>query len=172
MLHNASEEDLNTLLDTWTEAANSYGDEGVVFANDISGKISSLKKDIVEPNNFAYIFKNENDEAKAFLSIIHALPNSDVSWLKMLDLDLHPDLALGDIDLEQAGQTIFGSIFEPISLMFGEHDAAKELKIYGRTEGMRRLFNSIVKDQNLKKALTSSDILCSKSGNWLVFRKK
>lgn len=172
MLHNASKKDLDKLLTTWVEAAKSYGDEGVVFANDISGKISSLQKDIAEPNNFAYIFKDEEGEARAFLSIIHALPNSDVSWLKMLDLDLHPDLALGEINIERAGKTLFGSIFEPITLMFDEHKAAKELKIYGRTEGMRRLFDTIVKDKTLQDALGASDILVLKGGNWLVFRKK
>jgi len=171
MLEKASVSDLELLLTSWQNSAQAYGDEGIVFASDIETKIQVLKKNISEPNSFAYLFKDEQKEIRALLSIIHAGTNCKVSWLKMLDLDIHPDFALGEIPIKEAANAIFSSIFEPISLLFDEHKEAKELKIYGRTDGMHELFSKMVKDKTLQETLAKADILCSRNGSWLVFRK-
>lgn len=172
MLQKASSPDLDAILLEWSDSTLPYGDEGIVYANDIKEKIESLQKSIVEPNNFAYIFKNQDGQSRALLSIIHALPKSDVSWLKFLDLDLHPDLVLGDFDFSESTMAIYESIFDSIDLLFKDYTVAKELKIFGRTPTMVKVFNHIARSKVLKGALDNADIICSISGKWIIFRKK
>lgn len=172
MLKKTTAGDLDAILEDWSELTLPYGDEGAVYANDLNEKIAQLKKSISEPNNYAYVFENEEGKTKALLSIIHALPKSDTPWLKLLDLDLHPDLVLGDFNVHEAAEAVSFSIFDSIDLLFNDYNSAKELKIYGRTDNMIKTFDRIVKSKALNNIFEKADILCTRSSRWLVFRKK
>lgn len=171
MLKKVKDSDLDTILQSWSQSTLPYGDEGVVYANDLSEKIATLKKSILDPNNYAYIFVDEYNKSKALLSIFHALPKSDAPWLKLLDLDLHPDLVLGDFNIHEAAEALSFSIFDSINLLFDDYKMAKELKIYGRTENMIKTFDSIAKSKALNNIFGQAGIVCTRSNKWLVFRK-
>jgi hypothetical protein len=172
MLTKANASDLQTILNDWSSAALPYGDEGTVYANDLTEKINTLQKNIVDPDNYAYIFQAEDSSSKALLSIIHALPNSNASWIKLLDLDLHPDLVLGEFNHDDVALALGQSIFDSIKLLFQDYATAKELKIYGRTDHMIKTFDRLVKNKTLMKILEQADIICSRNNRWLYFRKK
>jgi hypothetical protein len=172
MLIKASLSDLDALLSDWSDSTLPYGDEGTVYANDLSEKVSALKKSITEPDNHAYIFQMEDGKSRALLSIIHAMPKSDAPWIKLLDLDLHPDLVLGDLNHNDVALALGSSIFDSIALLFVDYTMAKELKIYGRTDGMIKTFDRLVKNKTLMDTLDQANIICSRSKQWLYFRKK
>ena len=171
MLEKATKEDLNTLKSKWSKDALIYGDNGAIYANDIMLKIDFLTQQIEkEKDSFVYIFK-DNDKPKAILYIIHALPNSESSWLKLLDLDVAPEVVFGELSTKETAYLISDSIFESMQLLFNEHKEAKELKIYSRTEEMANFFSLIAKDKTFQKDLKDGDISCHISNQWLIFRK-
>lgn len=172
MLIKANASDLQTILNDWSSATLPYGDEGTVYANDLAEKVNTLQKSIIDPDNYAYIFQTDDGSSKALLSIIHALPNSSASWIKLLDLDLHPDLVLGEFNYDDVAIAIGLSIFDSIKLLFQDYKTVRELKIYGRSDHMIKTFDRIVKNKSLIKALEEADIICSRNSRWLYFRKK
>ncbi|MDD2267447.1 hypothetical protein [Sulfuricurvum sp.] len=171
MLHKATVSDLDALLSDWSESTLPYGDEGTVYANDLYEKVGALKKSIAEPDNHAYIFKLVDGRSRALLSIIHAMPRSSAPWIKLLDLDLHPDLVLGDFNHDDVAVALGSSIFDSMALLFADYAMAKELKIYGRTESMIKTFDRLVKNKALMDILAETDIICSRNKHWLYFRK-
>lgn len=173
MLQKATEDDLNNLLEAWEKICSKHGDEGTIFANDITQKVSSLLLNISKPEFFAYVIKNDSDEFVALLDIMHALPKSNVSWLKLFDMTITPNYILGSGNFEAFIDALSESIMMPIELLFGnDHGNAKEIKVYGRTENMVELFKATEKNEAIQNKLDTIDLVCLQEGKWLIFRKK
>ncbi len=173
MISKATEEDLKKLLLEWQSICSSYGDEGTVFASDIKAKIESLINEISQPNFFAYIIKDREElKVVALLNVVHALPKSDFSWLKIFDMFITPEYVLGDGNVDGFKDALVSSIIEPITLLFGEeHGNAKEVKTYGRTDNMIKLFKSFSENSHASEKLKEINMCCLQEGNWLIFRK-
>jgi RNAse (barnase) inhibitor barstar len=172
MLSKATKTDLEKLKIEWTAICSNYGDEGSVLANDINAKIDSLIKEISQANYFAYVIK-DGEKFDALLNVVHALPKSDVSWLKIFDMLMTPEYILGDGNLSALIDTLAASIIEPIELIFGdEHGNAREIKTYARTENMVKLFKSLENNKLIQEKLGNIGLVCLQEGNWLIFRKK
>lgn len=174
MLEIAKKEDLQELSEHWKVICSKHGDEGIVFANDLRGKISSLISELSSPEFFAYVIKNKDGEYIALLDVIHALPKTAISWLKIFDMTMTPAYTLGDGNLKALGSALAEAIvISPISLLFGEdHNNAKEVKIFGRTKSMINLYKEISNNEEIQKNILALDIVCSQEGQWLKFRKK
>jgi len=172
MLTKATESDLEKLRTEWTDICSNFGDEGSVLANDINAKVDSLVKEISQPNYFAYVIK-DGDKFDALLNVVHALPKSNVSWLKIFDMLITPEYILGDGNFTALIDTLAASIIEPIELIFSEeHGNAKEIKTYARTESMIKLFKSLENNKIIQEKLGKINLVCLQQGNWLIFRKK
>jgi hypothetical protein len=109
----------------------------------------------------------------ALLELIHARPESDAPWLKLLNLYVEPRLdvekrELGDSStISEAAEVVVASITEALILTFEDLPSA-QLKIYGRTEQMKGFFEGLV--------ATFDDpvpgIKVKLEGRWLVFDKR
>lgn len=172
MLENAKESELKNLLKQWQSICASGGDEGIVFANDLEDKIDGLIKDIKKPDFFAYILKDE-DQAIALLDIIHALPKSEVSWLKVFDMTITPKCTLGGGKEAEIIDTLTKVFMESLYLLLEEkNEEIKEIKIYARNSIASKLFKSIADHPILTKDLGGLGVRIFFFGKWLVLRKK
>ena len=169
----------------WLSKAKTLGDLGVFIATDIENKFLGFEKqDTATSDLHMYCLiddpeQNENPEAdaKSILQIIHALPNSDNGWLKLLDITLDPVLTFdsGSVTEEEAKKSFMvlaNSIIWSMTLIFKDFKDAGSIKIYGRTDIMRDMFVSLLSTGMLHEHLSPIGVNVRKESTWLVFEKQ
>jgi hypothetical protein len=165
-------------LASWTAEAADLGEEGVFIEREIDLRLSSLRgQSEAERNIHGYfIVKNGEEIASSLLEISHAMPGTEKSWLKLLNVTLRPTLLPsynGDGNLELMKETFQVSaisIMKAVELTFHELPS-KELKIYGRTSEMQSLFKSIITAGALDDVLETIGLAARLESRWLVLAK-
>ncbi len=157
----------------WVSQAGQLNDDvGVMIVDDVIGIFDGVNDD---PNTTYFLVKNGANYGCAILKILHAMPQSDDSWLKLLKIHLEPRLNLDDKnyttvgDAEELIEVLAWSIIESIQLIFISD--VKKLKIYGRTPIMSLMFSALLAQENLKITLSDMGLSARSEGRWLVVEK-
>ncbi len=163
-------------LTQWKADALALGEEGVFIVSDVEKQLDWLKnqyeteKDI---HNY-FLVKEGNLFASSILEMAHAMPKSEDAWLKLLSLTLRPALmpreGMGTDAMTEGFTTIVSSVVFAVAFIFNEH-LSKELKIFGRTPEIRRLFDAIITSGILNSELDRLGLMGKLEGNWLVLTK-
>lgn len=168
----ATDKELLELSEEWTLICENEGDEGAVFAQDVGNKVEKLIKDIDQKEFLAYILKDNNGEFIALLDVIHALPNTDIGWLKIFDMTITPKCTLGGGNEKEIKRVLRNVFVEALQLLLDKNNDVKEIKIYARNDIAKELFGDIASDTNLKETLSQINVVILFQAKWLVLRKK
>ena len=112
--------------------------------------------------------------AHAILTLTHARPKSKNAWLKVLEVRLEPQLdddVRDSLDAAYYGRAydiLSASILLSLEKTFRDHPA-KQLKVYGRSPEMQRLFDFFVFVSEKREDFVYK---VQKQGKWLVFDKQ
>jgi len=145
----ATEKELVELRDEWSVICENKGDEGAVFAQDVNNKVERLIRDIKQKEFLAYTLKNDNGEFIALLDVIHALPNTDIGWLKIFDMTITPKCTLSGGNETEIKRVLRNVFVEALKLLLDK-----------------------ASDVNLKETLSKINVVILFQAKWLVLRKK
>ncbi|WP_297964105.1 hypothetical protein [uncultured Campylobacter sp.] len=168
----ATEKELVELRDEWSVICENKGDEGAVFAQDVNNKVERLIRDIKQKEFLAYTLKNDNGEFIALLDVIHALPNTDIGWLKIFDMTITPKCTLSGGNETEIKRVLRNVFVEALKLLLDKNSDVNEIKIYARNDITKELFSDIASDVNLKETLSKINVVILFQAKWLVLRKK
>lgn len=164
-------------IDQWKADALAIGDEGVFLSSDIEQRLTWLKKQSETEKDIHnyFLVKEGSLVASSLLEMAHAMPKSEDAWLKFLSLTLHPSITpregMGIEAMTEGFTVIVSSVVFAIGLIFTKH-VSKELKIYGRTSEICKLFDGIISSGVLNTELDKLGLLGRLEGKWLVLTKK
>jgi hypothetical protein len=158
----------------WIEQTGALGDLGVLVADDVKVIFDDIEREDCE-NEYTYILRHrESPHGRAFLKIMHAVPQlKEDSWLKLLKIQLEPNLNGEGDKTSQFAQDMFivlsTAIFESIKLIFTA--GINTLKIYGRTEEMRSMFVALLSNEPLNTLFIEKGLEARREGGWLVINR-
>ncbi|MGK0440891.1 MAG: hypothetical protein ACJA0N_000686 [Pseudohongiellaceae bacterium] len=143
---------------------------------------SRLQGNAVELNSYTYVvISDESEAAIAMFDIVHALPKSPDSWVKVLGmrtsplLDLRFEERVGDTQFdrrEKIGSVIAFGLSKVVGLIYGEMMAGK-IKVWGNKQVDIDIFMIFKRELEADPATKAGlNVHFENVGGWLEITKK
>ena len=112
----------------------------------------------------------DNNNVLAFLSIVHAMPKSKDSWLKVLDVNICPSLDAGNDTPEKASlllQVVTFAVLNSLKLTF-QHHSTSIIKFYIKSNVVLNFCDILA--EKLQQEI--EELTVNKYSNWIEFELK
>ena len=121
-----------------------------------------------------FLVKDGENYGCAILKITHAAPSKNKQWLKLLKIHLEPRLeAVKDlrahVNLKQVMEVLAWAILKTIDFTFSKE--INTVKIYGRTDRMLIMFESLLAIDKFSSDLSSHKLKGRTEGRWLLIER-
>lgn len=147
-------------------------DISVMVADDVKTIFDGLDQD---GEQTYFLVKDGQNYGCAILKITLAATSRDNQWFKLLKIHLEPQLeAVKDlrthVNLRLVMEVLAWAILKTIRFTFDK--GIKKLKIYGRTDRMLIMFESLLAIDAFIEDLSGQNISGRTEGRWLVMEKQ
>lgn len=147
-------------------------DISVMVTDDVKTIFDGLDQ---EGEQTYFLVKDGQDYGCAILKVTLAATSRDNQWLKLLKIHLEPQLeAVKDlrnhVNLKLVMEVLAWAILKTIKFTFD--NGIGKLKIYGRTDRMLIMFESLLAVDAFIEDLSSQNISGRTEGRWLVMEKQ
>lgn len=147
-------------------------DIGVMVADDVRTIFDGLDQD---GEQTYFLVKDGQSYGCAILKVTLAATSRDNQWLKLLKIHLEPQLeAVKDlrthVNLKTVMEVLAWAILKTINFTFDS--GIGKLKIYGRTDRMLIMFESLLAVDAFTDDLAKQKISGRTEGRWLIIEKQ
>lgn len=167
-----SQKTINSIKLEWIKQVDDIGEEGAYLYSGIERLVDWCEKVISEKQTFLWeLCHKEAHVPRAVVEVADASKSRDPAF-KLLTIYLEPRLILDckDVinkeDLEEITSVYMYALVN--SLQLAEANGTMKLKIYGRTEEMRSLFDALI----LNTDSEGTGVTTYRQGKWLVIDGK